>query len=327
MSMATGRAFRTPASYASEHTSRDAVVPFLRSRAYDVLQDERRSLGEGDSQVITAVSPAGEPIRMRVRLGWRRDDSRPVRTKKFAAAQLRARLIDKDWIKTLHHLMERDAHERITHTLLFQREGNEVLYAALIPSTKLLEVWTAQRDISAQLIATGRMGRIKKNHAMNGQSPTLWMQDDRTAESRAVADELWLRVPDLAKLPLVVAPFDDTYDDCPGLDYAQLGSDGAPRTLALRSGYKRDNAVRAAVLDRALGACERASCGEKRPYRGFLDVHHILGAEKSDRLWTCVALCPNCHREAHTSPDANKMNDALLAFAQQFSPREKGDAA
>ncbi|MBU9434829.1 HNH endonuclease [Burkholderia multivorans] len=30
-------------------------------------------------------------------------------------------------------------------------------------------------------------------------------------------------------------------------------------------------------------------------------MHHILGVEKGDRIWNCVALCPNCHRDTHHS--------------------------
>jgi 5-methylcytosine-specific restriction protein A len=73
------------------------------------------------------------------------------------------------------------------------------------------------------------------------------------------------------------------------------------------------------VRDRAGGRCEREGCGAHRPYAGFLDVHHILGIEVSDRLWTCVALCPNCHREAHYAPDRDTINAALGLFAAQFA--------
>jgi len=45
-----------------------------------------------------------------------------------------------------------------------------------------------------------------------------------------------------------------------------------------------------------------------------------LGAEKNDRVWTCVALCPNCHRETHISPDADRLNAVLLEYARQWAP-------
>jgi len=72
---------------------------------------------------------------------------------------------------------------------------------------------------------------------------------------------------------------------------------------------------------RAKGSCERPKCGERREYPGFLDVHHILGADKRDRVWNCVALCPNCHREAHYAPDHDSLNAELLTLAGRLSPK------
>lgn len=108
---------------------------------------------------------------------------------------------------------------------------------------------------------------------------------------------------------------DDTYDDMPLSDYSQIGSDGAAITSSLRSNIKRDRLVRLAVLQRAKGKCERNDCGESRDYEGFLDVHHILGAAKSDRYWNCVALCPNCHREVHAAPFRDDLNKDLMIYA------------
>lgn len=160
---------------------------------------------------------------------------------------------------------------------------------------------------------------------MNGTSPTIWLQDDRWPRAHQVADVLWNwpGVVDLAKVP--VAPIlagshvDDTYDDCPVGDSWDIGSDGAGRRPVIRSEVKRDPQVRRAVLART-ASCERAGCGQAQRYRGFLDVHHILGVEKGDRVWNCVALCPNCHRDAHYSAEAQALNLQLLAYAKQFEP-------
>lgn len=191
----------------------------------------------------------------------------------------------------------------------------------------LKAIWLRQRDVSAALIAEGVMGRRHKNHAMNGESPTIYLQDDRNLpRSPEVAQVVWgwPGVIDVARLPLAAATNlpDDTLDDCPGLSDAAAGSDGAGRVQALRSGVRRDPVVREQVGSRAQMRCERPSCGASRPYAGFLDVHHILGAEKSDRAWTCVALCPNCHREAHVAPDADDINAELLVYADRFRPHD-----
>src|SRR4030042_1921582 len=134
-------------------------------------------------------------------------------------------------------------------------EAEQIIHAALVPLSELVAIWCAQRDISRSLIAHRRLGRRKKNHAMNGSSPTLWLKDDRAPE---VAAALWdhMGVRDIASLEKVdpsgqrMASCDDTFDDIPDVDYSLLGSDGAPVTARARSCVKRDRRVRIAVLKR-----------------------------------------------------------------------------
>jgi 5-methylcytosine-specific restriction protein A len=149
----------------------------------------------------------------------------------------------------------------------------------------------------------------------------IWLQDHLAPE---VAAALWNHagVLDFAALEIVSragqeTAHDDTYDDMPGIDYTLLGSDGGTIMTSVRSHVNRDQRVRTAVLQRAQRRCEREGCGAARDYPGFLDVHHILGAEKSDRVWNCVALCPNCHREAHAAPNRDEINAALLRFEKR----------
>lgn len=283
------RAFRSEESYEQELITRDKIVSFLEQRGFKDLDDVRSPAGKAQSQVVTARMPNGEKVRMRVRLCWRRD-GRKQREKKYSAAQLCKSVKNDDWKGTLRSIMKRDADESITHSLIVQRDGDDIIYAALLPRDQLLPVWLKQRDVSSQLIEKGVMGRIRKNHAMNGQSPTIWLQDDRTDKTHAVADALWSHdgVMDIAKLSKDdrgAEPVDDTFDDYHGLDLSLLGSDNPPRIMTLRSAVKRDPQVRKAVLNRAKNQCERRSCGATRSYLGFLDVHHILGAEKSDRVF------------------------------------------
>lgn len=317
------RPFRSQESYDAEEITRVLVVPFLRSRGLTELDEVLRPVGKGKSQLISARLPDGTSVRMRVRLCWRRD-GRNSREHLYSAAQLAAKTIGGDWDATLRHIAERDAQEAVTHELLLQRDGDSITCAALIPAPALPAVWQRQREVSDGLIARGEMGRIRKNHAANGHSPTLWLHDERVPAARAVPDALWSwpDVMDLARLPetRTVVGDDDSLDDCPGLDYSQLGSDGAERKKAFRSQVKRDGRVRIAVIQRSTGKCERRECGASRSFKGFLDVHHVLGVEKSDRVWNCVALCPNCHREAHLSPAADSINEELLVYAAQFQP-------
>lgn len=115
---------------------------------------------------------------------------------------------------------------------------------------------------------------------------------------------------------------DDTLDDLQiPYDFSALGSDGGLSYMVMKSHVPRDPRVRQKVIERATSGCERESCSDTRKYPGFLDVHHILGVQNSDRYWNCVALCPNCHREAHRSPDKDRINEELLNFASKYESK------
>jgi predicted HNH restriction endonuclease len=69
--------------------------------------------------------------------------------------------------------------------------------------------------------------------------------------------------------------------------------------------FNRDEDVVAEVLLRADGRCEM--CKTLAPFRRsatrepYLEVHHLvwLAREGDDTVKNAIALCPNCHREAH----------------------------
>jgi 5-methylcytosine-specific restriction protein A len=315
------RAFRSSESLDAERHTRGMVQALLERCGFTDVIDKRRSHGPAQSQIIDAMTPDGVRVRMHVRLCWRRN-GRNKQEQKYSATQLRSDLIDWDWDKTLAQIASRDLTKGITHNLLVQYDQDDFKWAALVPSDQIPAIWHRQFEVSDQLIAEGLTGRMKKNHAANGSSPTLWLQDDRTSHTHAVADVLWSwpGVVDVLALLSADGPTyqnDDAYDDLP-IDYDMLGRDTGERVLRQSSAYSRDPKVRAAVLARARGACERDGCDESRPYSEFLDVHHILGIAGSDRVWSCVALCPNCHREAHFAPDRDAINAALQAHADKF---------
>ncbi|RII24985.1 MAG: endonuclease [Geobacter sp.] len=314
------RAFRTPESFYAESVTREMLVDYLTERGFTDVQDNRKFHGKVESQTIHATAPTGERLVIRVRLCWRRRNA----SETYSAAQLLPKVKNEDWVGTLQAKVSREVAEGITHSLFVQRElNNTISHAALVPQRVLVEIWCAQRDISSALIAEGRLGRRKKSHAMNGASPTLWLNDEHAPK---VIEALWKnpQVLDLNKLPRNIqnwehAGVDDTFDDLPGMDYSLIGSDESVATISMKSNIKRDPRVRKAVALRAGGRCERVGCGANREFSGFLDVHHILGIEKSDRYWNCVALCPNCHREAHAAPNRDEINACLLEFALQYN--------
>jgi 5-methylcytosine-specific restriction protein A len=317
----TARPFRSEESYVSERITRGMVQPFLEQKGFTAVDDARPRYGTNESQIVSATDHAGQAVKLHVQTCWRRD-GRNTREHLYSAAQLMATIRDGDWEGSIRAKVDRSKAKGITHSLLVQREGARFVFAACIPIDAILPIWVLQREISDRIIKQGLLGRQVKNHAANGNSPTIWLQDDRTPAAREVVDALWnfKAVVDLVKLPDVEEAdrgSDDTFDDCPR-DREQLGSDGAPRVPVLRSLVKRDRRVRSEVLERAKGACERRSCRISRSWSGFLDVHHILGADKSDRVWNCVALCPSCHREAHFAPDHDAINAELLEYASSF---------
>lgn len=108
---------------------------------------------------------------------------------------------------------------------------------------------------------------------------------------------------------------DTTFDDLH--DRGEIGSDNAKQQIRTVKQYKRRADTRKAVLART-ERCERDGCGEKQRFAGFLEVHHILGVRNGDRPWNCVAICPNCHTEAHYSPDKENLNQELLDYASRF---------
>jgi 5-methylcytosine-specific restriction protein A len=319
------RAFRSRESCAAESTTRSLVIPFLTAHSFSNLKDERKSFGQTERQTISGRSPAGSPVTARVKLCWRRD-GRNAREDTYSATQLIAKTKSNDAAAELLDKFAREAIAGVTHLLVVQGEENGIGRSALVPVEAVPRIWRAQLETSARMIAAGQAGRRKKNHAANGHSPTLWLQDDQCP---AIADLLWRwpGVIDLGPLRLTSeSPRDDTFDDLAAIDDGLLGADSPEKLEVTRSSVKRDPKVRHAVLRRAHGKCEQETCGAFRDFAGFLDVHHVLGIEKSDRVHNCVALCPNCHREAHFSPNRDEINAVLLVLAERKSKSRPSQA-
>lgn len=319
------REFRTAESLMAEEETRNAVVGLLEKRGFTGVEDVRKRYGNAVSQTVSARAPDGVRLSMHVRLCWRRD-GRNSRERTYSAAQLRARLIDGDWDKTLDFISSRDVRDGNPYNLIVQYDRGDFVHAALIPSNQLAPIWRAQKEMSDRLINAGMMGRNRKNHATNGSSPTLWLQDERAPQAHQVPDLLWSwpGVIDVLALPVTAdatQSFEDSVDDL-YIDPNSLGRDAGERLQKQVSGYPRDPKVRREVARRADGACERPGCRAHRSFPGFLDVHHILGVAASDRAWTCVALCPNCHREAHFAPDRDEINRELALYAARYAPSD-----
>lgn len=257
---------------------------FLESRGFTVEADDRTASG----QTISALSLGGTSLRMRVRLCWRRDgrsESESPRRSQFSAAQILADIKNDDWIGTLQSKVDRERSRGVTHLLLVQREEHRLVFAALIPIDALIPIWIAQRDTSERLIKTGRLGRRRKNHAMNGSSPTIHLQDDRAPE---VAHELWSfpGVIDLAAAPSVDVSLPQSFEawttsENESSTYTLTDSDNRPLVAAqirARRGQQqfRDQ-LRRTYGDRCLvtgcTVLEVLEAAHINPYRGASDNH------------------------------------------------------
>jgi len=195
------RPFRSLESHQSEDETREMLKEFLEVRGFTKVKSQIVLHG----QTIEAISPMGERLVMRVRLCWRREtegrDAERVRT--YSAAQLLAKIENDDWEGSLERKIAREKKRGVSHLLLVQRDGEDIKYAALLPLSTDVPIWTEQVEISDRLIRNGDLGHRKKNHAKNCSSPTIWLQDDRGAKE--VADALWKYdgVIDIAELPLL----------------------------------------------------------------------------------------------------------------------------
>jgi 5-methylcytosine-specific restriction enzyme A len=298
--MAT-RTFRRPESLEQEAVTRDMVTRFLVARGFIDVEDVR----ERNGQTVRATSPAGMRVVARVKLCWRRaaDGRNQERHTHYSATQLLARVKDGDWVGTISRKMDREAARKTTHLLLAQRDGDAITLAALVPIASVAPIWTRQRDISSELIRKGALGRRRKNHAMNGHSPTLWLQDERGGQ--AVAAALWTYpgVVDLmGDLSLIEIPLPEEVGE------PQRYVEGACRTITVNA-YERDRRARRACIAHHGSAC--VICGFRFDVaygpetEGHIHVHHVrpiaeAGGEYTlDPVEDLRPVCANCHSVIH----------------------------
>ena len=84
----------------------------------------------------------------------------------------------------------------------------------------------------------------------------------------------------------------------------------------------RSTAIKAYALLRSGGMCE--GCRKAAPFETkkgpFLEVHHVdrLADGGPDDPRRVIALCPNCHRQAHYAKNAQQFNDSLKARLREI---------
>lgn len=133
----------------------------------------------------------------------------------------------------------------------------------------------------------------------------------RQQQIHQVVDDFFKRLSSTTNLADHISEFNKQIDLSGQDDYEDRKSrlnaaDKLPVKISVTTEiYRRNPDVVVEVLLRAKGICER--CKENAPFirakdgTPYLEVHHIvqlaLGGE--DTVENAIALCPNCHREAH----------------------------
>lgn len=293
------RAFRTPESLREEQITRDMVPAFLRSRGFEIIRDLRVLNG----QTIEARAGGGETLVMRVKLCWRRGSigRDGERHSAYSAAQLMARIDGDDWVGSINRKMKQESDRGSTHLLLVQRDGNSITKAALVPIRSIIDIWLLQRDLSDNAIRAGKLGRRKKNHAMNGRSPTIWLEDQRGGEP--IVDALWsypgvVSVGDLGESGFIPEE----------VERAAAYEEGATRQVYVNA-YERDSQARRACIDYFGPSCVVCDFNFESTYgsslRGHIHVHHLRPLSSIghtyvvDPIKDLRPVCPNCHAVIH----------------------------
>lgn len=88
--------------------------------------------------------------------------------------------------------------------------------------------------------------------------------------------------------------------------------------------FPRDFKKRNNSINRAKGICENNICVNKTPFQNdsgdiFLESHHInfLSEGGKDKLDNMIALCPNCHREAHHGKNRKHLKKQFLQIIKE----------
>jgi 5-methylcytosine-specific restriction protein A len=318
------RPFRRPESLLAEQVTRGMVLVFLQDRGFQIDGDARVRNG----QTITARAPDGSSVAMRVKLCWRRGSDRRDKDSlvSYSAAQLMARVTGNDWLGSIEGKMAREQSRGSTHLLFVQRDGHEITQGALVPISEVATIWEQQRDISDRLIKAGKLGKRKKNHAMNGASPTLWLQDDRGGQE--VANALW-GYPDVVNVGDL--PAIGSHGLLPEeVSDPSMYQEGACRRISVNA-YERDEHARWKCIEFYGTDCFICGFSFAAVYgveaEGHIHVHHlrplseIAGPYTVDPIADLRPLCPNCHAVVHLNGGCRSIEQVqqMLAAARPGS--------
>lgn len=321
--MAT-RTFRRPESKEAELLSRRLLIDYLRERGFRIHEDRR----ERNGQTLVVDWPSGEAGTFRVKLAWRRESAGRAgeHHRDYSAVQLIARVIGDEWQNSIHAKMVRAQERGISWMLFVQRDDTSFPHVAAVPVEAVTGIWVQQRSVADRLIADGALGRRKKNPAMNGRSPTLWLEDRRGGW--AIAQVLWQHqaTVNLNDLPIQAEPAFFPEEIQESSNYVE----GGFRRVSVNR-YERDRAARAVCIQTHGSICAICDFDFERVYgrlaAGFIHVHHLNPVSNASQPrpvnpeTDLVPVCPNCHAVIHLNGATRSPESVRGMIAQIKSNR------
>lgn len=162
-----------------------------------------------------------------------------------------------------------------------------------IASAKLSNLAVCQKDRKDRIEGKYKLTQIIKNHEIN--------IDGDLFESKYLED-------------LEIARKDTSEKR---LNRIKSATKTPSKTSSKSTVYLRNKDIVAEVLFRANGICQL--CKKVGPFislktnQPFLEVHHVIPLEENgkDSLKNTVAICPNCHREAHHGINKDEIREKL----------------
>lgn len=164
-----------------------------------------------------------------------------------------------------------------------------------------------------------RKGAGRLPEARMGRDIVHWMEIDDELVLANVGSSVFVWKDNAPSLPLgeLAGSVANEADPNNLLKRARTATGKPPRQDRTVSDFRRNSAVVAGALARAMGRCEMPSCSRDTFVRAdgttFLEVHHItpLAESGEDTMVNAAALCPTCHRELHYGSERLRKREQL----------------
>jgi integrase/transcriptional regulator with XRE-family HTH domain len=204
--------------------------------------------------------------------------------------------------------------KRGSDDFVFNRGGHQITRRAIQMVVQRYSKWSGEKADSRFFRAIYAMRQAKEEDDVAGEpSSSIKRSIERAIKLPGPLDREVTR----PKRRRTGVARGDSYRDLALPEILFATRDWLENVTDVRSGRRRNMAVRTGALARSQGQCER--CGFKPPVDALLEVHHIISSgEREDRLDNCIVLCPNCHRLCHWTPIAGGLESELLRAVRLY---------